>query len=222
MGKIVIVNTLVNTLFTHKFLCLPTPPKEFFKEYKEAVLKFIWNDKPSKIKYFRLVNDYAQLGLKLVDLEIKELALKAAWPTRWAERKQEKLQWAYYLLPIKDNRIWEANLSPEDVNVWRQKYKHCFSVIPSILYAWTTATFTPNITDPYEMLNQNLWANSLIRWRNMPMYDECLVNSNIDKILDIYDVQNYTFVSYNTLVEQFGPVLDPLYYASICVAIPKL
>ena len=42
LGKIVIVNTLINTLFIHKLLCLPTPPHSFFKKYKSLVIDFIW------------------------------------------------------------------------------------------------------------------------------------------------------------------------------------
>ena len=42
MGKIVVINSLINTLFIHKYLALPTPPDDFFKVYKNKVLKFIW------------------------------------------------------------------------------------------------------------------------------------------------------------------------------------
>ena len=49
IGKITVINSLVNTLFIHKFLSLPTPPARFFKRYKSMVQKFLWGDKKSQL-----------------------------------------------------------------------------------------------------------------------------------------------------------------------------
>ena len=80
MGKIVVINTLVSTIFIHKLLALPDPLEIFYKEYKQLVLDFIWDSKIPKIKYDRLIQRYENLGIKLIDMEIKNVALKAAWP----------------------------------------------------------------------------------------------------------------------------------------------
>ena len=55
------------------------------------------------------------MGLKLVDLELKNLALKAAWPLRWTDRDQMELQWLYHHLPVKNADIRECNLDHKDV-----------------------------------------------------------------------------------------------------------
>ena len=78
LGKITIINCLVNSLFTHKLYALPTPGNQFYKKYKEKIVQFIWNGKVPKIGYNKLVQDKNKLGLKLVDLETKEVALKAS------------------------------------------------------------------------------------------------------------------------------------------------
>ena len=82
IGKITVINHLVNLLFTHKFLALPSPPPSFFKKYRHMITQFLWNNSPAKIAYGKLVQDYTKLGLKLLDLETQDTALKAAWPVR--------------------------------------------------------------------------------------------------------------------------------------------
>ena len=68
-----------------------------------------------KIKYEKLVQGYDRLGLKLVDLELKDIAMKASWPCRWADRNEEELKWFFEFLPIKDKGIWECNTASKDV-----------------------------------------------------------------------------------------------------------
>ena len=82
MGRIVIINSLVNSLFIHKLTALPTPAKVYFESYKKRVSKFIWDDKTPKIAYQKLIQKYDKLGLKLTDLSLKNMALKAAWVPR--------------------------------------------------------------------------------------------------------------------------------------------
>ena len=45
LGKITVVNNLINTLFIHKFLALPSPDVSFLQTYKRMILDFIWDNK---------------------------------------------------------------------------------------------------------------------------------------------------------------------------------
>ena len=69
--KVTIVNTLINSLFVHKLTALPTPPDTFFVNYKRTILEFVWGNKPARLKYERLVQNYEHYGLKLADLKSK-------------------------------------------------------------------------------------------------------------------------------------------------------
>ena len=108
IGKICIINTLVNSLFAHKFLALPSPSQEFFTKYKRKILEFLWDKAPPKISYNKLILSYKKLGLKLIDLARKDTALKATWPIKLKERDQTELHWMYDALPIKNNLIWNV------------------------------------------------------------------------------------------------------------------
>ena len=53
-----------------------SPGKEFFDKVKKLICKFIWDGKRAKVAYKTLIRDVGEGGLKLVDLETKNKALK--------------------------------------------------------------------------------------------------------------------------------------------------
>ena len=44
-GKILVVNSLIGSLFTYKFTVLPMPSKEFFKQINKIIKDFVWDGK---------------------------------------------------------------------------------------------------------------------------------------------------------------------------------
>ena len=218
IGKITVVNTLVSTLFTNMFLCLLSPDKEFFHRYRQLVLRFLWDEKTPRICYDRLVQDYKDLGLKLINLELKDRALKASWPVRWVDRDECKLSWFYNGVPMGNSHIWECNISPKDV--LRILNKDGCSISKEILYLWSWTNFKKDVKDYEEILDSKLWGNSLITQVGLPIFKKKLITSNIDRVLDIYDVVEKRFFTYEELVDVFGPNIDRLTYMAIRAAIP--
>ena len=166
IGKITVANALISTLFIHLFMALPTPPPEFFRAYQVMIMKYLWGDTPPRISYKKLVQNYTKLGLKLIDLETKDIAIKAAWPCRWKERKETEIKWVYTLLPVKDKRLWLCNTSSEDIEKHFTNNNRCspkISVIPCIWRAWAKHNYSPTLSDPEDILDSIIWGNSLIR-----------------------------------------------------------
>ena len=221
MGKITIVNSLVNTLFTHKLLALPSPPPDdFFRRYKSIIVDFLWDKKRPTIRYDKLIQDYNKLGLRLVDLKIKDKALKAAWPVRWANREDEHIKWFFTQLPIKDRRIWDCNTLREDAV--KLVSRDSLSVAGDVWLSWCEYNAKSSLSNPEEILVSILWGNSLIRKRYKPIFDNCLVNSSVERILDIYNLESKRFCSYVEVSEQSGRNLTNLYYLGIIAAIPNM
>ena len=220
IGKIVIVNTLVNTLFTNKFMSLPSPPESFFKIYKRIILDYIWGEGKAKISYCKLIQHTEKLGLKLVDLKSKDLAIKAAWPIRWKDRKPEELKWIYTALPIKDERIWETNCKEKATQSYVER--NSLSTIVSIWKAWSKITYKyPEEKD--EILDSVLWGNSQILRQNRPIFDQRLLHSKINKIIDIYDTDKKCFYHYDKICNMYSnTTLTFLLYCSIIAAIPNM
>ena len=220
IGKITVINCLVNSLFSHLFLALPTPSQTFFTEYKSMIVEFLWDGKKAKIAYSKLIQDYYHLGLKLVDLATKDNALKASWPVRWKDRGNQ-IKWIYELFPIKDERIWECNISCQDINKLQIGMDNR-STLGSIWKAWAKLTYKETCLETEEILESMIWGNSLIRMRNQPIFDTKIVDSNIDKILDIFDPVTKKFHSFEQIIEIFGKKLNYLQYCGIRAAIPNL
>ena len=167
MGKVTIINHLINSLFIYKLMALPSPPQEFFKIYRRLVKEFLWNGGVVKIAYHKMVQDYSRLGLKLVDLECKNISLKASWPVRWKERDFEEIEWMYHLFPVKNRLIWEGNVNSKDLAGLAKA--NALSVSIQILYAWATVNFTNEISTYEDVMHEMIWGNSHIRRGNQPI-----------------------------------------------------
>ena len=182
-GKITVVNTMISSLLIHKFMALPTPDQSFFKQYKSIIMDFLWDGKIPKIRYSKLIQDYQNGGLKLVDVEAKNHALKAAWISRWIHAGTfEKLGWLYVNLPVKDTRIWECNLNPKDIDKLGHNCK--LDMGWQILKSWSYFHYSTDM-DFRMKENTPIWGNSMIRHADQPIFDSRLINSNINTIADI-------------------------------------
>ena len=79
LGRILIINTLIVPLFTYRMQVLESPNPAIIKKYHKIIIKFLWQGKRAKIAYKKLIQCYENQGLKLVDLSIKDVAIKAKW-----------------------------------------------------------------------------------------------------------------------------------------------
>ena len=200
----------------HRLNCLPKPRAIFFTLFKKMVAQYLWGDNPPRIAYNRLIQDENRLGLKLIDLETKQEALLAMWPIRWTQRKEEA-DWVYQQLPIKDERAWECNINEKDLKYWHQAA--AMSVVKHIWLVWHKVTYEEPL-ELEEILQQNLWGNSAIRYANKPIFEKKLLSSNIEKVLDLVDITTGNFLTYDQVRDIFGEVIEPLTYCSIIAAVP--
>ena len=78
LGRINIVKTLGLSKLIYNTSVL-TIPEHFVKEINKLTFNFIWEDKRAKIKKTTIIRERQQGGLKMIDFEIMEKALKLAW-----------------------------------------------------------------------------------------------------------------------------------------------
>ena len=115
IGKINIINTLVASLFVYKMMSLPSIPKYMVKKIEREMRHFLWNGASPKIGTKTLRANKIKGGLKLVDLEIRDIALKVTW-IQILKQDNEMAIIAYNNLQIEiGEEIWKANISPQDV-----------------------------------------------------------------------------------------------------------
>ena len=216
-GKITVINSLISSLLVNKFMAIPTPKMTFFNEYKRLITQFIWNNKIPRVRYNKLIQSYDRGGLKLVDLESKNYALKATWLVRWERKNRlDKIDWLYVNLPIKDQNIWLVNLNERDIlkNIPGQ-----LDMGRQILIAWSKINFKSEFSEEFHFTSP-IWYNSLIRRADQPFMDRCLINSPIVYINDIWDKESNKFMEYSQILNNFGEVIPYLTYRSLISSIP--
>ena len=117
IGKITIVKSLAISKLVFLFTSLSNPDYTFFQSLKKTIMKFIWNNKPAKIKHSILINDIKNGGLKLLDPKSFCEALKLSWVKRilgkensciWSTLVQKQLEC------VGGNFIWKCNFTEED------------------------------------------------------------------------------------------------------------
>ena len=66
-----------------------------------------------------------------------------------------------------------------------------------------------------------IWENSLLRRQNKPIWDKTIVNSNMNRIIDIVHPMQQRFLRYEELADTYGLVFSVLWYFSILATLEK-
>ena len=214
-GRVLVVNTLVCSLATQKFICLPTPEESFFDSVKKMIRNFLWKNGRPKIAYNQLVQETHKGGLKLIDLKTKEQALKIKWVKLAMEPKEFFWKHAMRsLMPIPE--LYECNIK-------RDKAKEIFKVDTfwnSVLEAWSEINYHKPVQRE-EILGQVIWYNSHIQLEHTDKAFDKMRKKQILKIRDIYDEQDNKILSYNEVFNRYGDVGCYLTYYRLISSITK-
>ena len=70
MGKILVVNTLIMSLFIYKLMVLPEIPSDIMKKIEKSIENFIWNGKKPKISLQILQEEKVNGGLGLTNITL--------------------------------------------------------------------------------------------------------------------------------------------------------
>ena len=82
LGRITVLKTLIIPIITHLLISLPNPGEMFLKTLNTLFFKFIWQNKPEKLKRDLITQDYKVGGLKMINLSNFVIALKSSWIRR--------------------------------------------------------------------------------------------------------------------------------------------
>ena len=75
MGRVLIVNTLVESLYVYKLSVLSIFDEKLLGELQKEIINFIWKGKKPKIRYDMMISQKKSGGLRLVDMKAKHMAL---------------------------------------------------------------------------------------------------------------------------------------------------
>ena len=216
-GKILIINSLVTSLFTYWLTVLPTPSDQFFKEYNKIVRQFLWDGGKAKVKMDILYSHKLQGGTSLVDLVRCEQALKLQMVGKL--KQNQKLQDVANTLVSSSigSDIWMLNLTNKDYKRYEgQLNRNCFW--KSVLDTWIKIKSDTPI-GKNEILGHSLWYNSYVRINRNYVYFSNWYSHGIKLISDIWNSEASRFAHLSELQEKFTIKIPFTQYHGITKAI---
>ena len=215
IGKVNVINTLCASLFIYKMSVLLNMPPKIRNQVEDLFVKYIWNNGVAKISKEILQGNKDDGGLGLVNLQVKEKALKIAWVQTL--KKDVELSNLVYscITPELKEKIWECNLSTKDV-----EYTVQHGILGQntfwndVLLAWSEYNFEKLVEHSG---NQIIWLNSHIRVNERPiLWTKPLIRGLMYTHQLCKDGQ---FKSARQMYTEFG--LTVMEYNSIVSALPK-
>ena len=189
MGKITVIKTFALPKLIYPFSVLPNPPKQVLDGLITTMFKFIWDDKPDKIKRKRLHQPYENGGLKLTDINFFLNAIKAGWVKRFLDENNHgkwKLLLHEKLKHFGTSLIFESNL--DEAIIHDISKGNIF--LKDILTAWQ------NIKNEYNcskggipLCKHVIWNNKNIKINNKSIFLVNWFNNGIKTIGHLYNYQ---------------------------------
>lgn len=197
IGKVQVINSLINSLFIYKFQCLPNPKEDFFIQYKKRIRDFIWDNKKATISYNKLILSKDKGGLQLRDLKMVNTSLKIAnFRKLFLPIKPFWVQYLRSIIPLSDDHLKIINMQEKDMAHNLGK-----SIFADMCSAWSKINFwTPNTV--VEIYNQLLWFNSHIKIKGKWFFEADMYALGINKVIDLFDLDTgrfYTFDEFKTM-----------------------
>ena len=186
LGKITVIKTLLTSQLNHLFMSIPNPNELFIKKLNTLLFKYIWDEKPDKIKRDILYQPYDKGGLNMIDIKNFMFALKSSWIRRL----------------YKDNKKWKIIIESKiDIhklaNCGEQYIELCYNNITNlfwkdVLLAMKTVVKEQNSFNIFDM---PLWYNNRITINKKHVFYENWYKQGIFYVSDLID-HNKEFLSY--------------------------
>ena len=209
MGKVLIINTLVASLFVYKMMVLPTIPQNTVKEIENIIRNYLWSGKKAKIALNILQNQKSDGGLNLVNLKLKDKALKATWPQILAtEEDYAKLVYNSLRCNGLGHNIWRCTIHPQEIKNWR---------VTNIFWAQTLECWCEyNYYTQFRVENQVIWLNSYIRIKGKSFWWKDCYEKGLVYVHQLFEQQQIK--TFESIQEEFG--IRFMRYSSLISALP--
>jgi len=216
LGRVVVIKSLVLPKLSYVAQMLPNPDQEFIKEVNDMFFKYVWNDKPDRIKRNQFVQNYENGGVKMPDVESHINALKINWIRRFS---RDDKKW------IKLSELCINVLSKDVCCMGLARFKNLKHKIDNkfwydTLFAWSLLISIINNDDLdfNSIAKQYLWWNDKIKIGNKTVRYRHWINSGVLYVNDLLN-KNGSFRTKVDFEETYGVRTNVLEYNGIIRAI---
>ena len=217
LGRIAIIKSLLISKLNYLFLTLPNPPGDFLKELNQILFKFLWNNKPDRIKRTVACRPVSEGGLGMVDIFSYVKALKLIWIRKVCDISYI-FKWKSLILSIFPNVNNLANfgccypiiLAGKINNAF---WKDCLNSFNMFAHKITCSTFDEFLTEP-------IFYNPNILIDKKPFYNSKWHQKGISQIIDFFSREG-KFHTLSEIQEYFDIELSFVTYFGVIKAIKK-
>ena len=196
IGKITILKSLAFSTVIYQCGMITTPTK-FIELITDIAYKFIWQNKPEKIKRQTLIAEYEKGGLKMIDICSFLKAQKAMWVKRFMSN--DKASWkaapTWYLKEFLGADTFRCNL---ECKTKRKDFPHFYWQVMVSWFEIKEITETRK-KSPMDIRRECLWLNKHIRIKKELFKWEEWHSKGINIINDVVE-KNGTFITMEALV----------------------
>ena len=213
-GKVLIVNSLIGSLYVYKMQLLHAISNQHFQEIEACIQNFIWKGKRPKLSLSILMQPKDQGGLGLVNLRYKHKSLLIKW-VQIARQNASIKTLANASLGYDLDLLIRANLNKKDCNKLFPKGNFWATVLSH----WCEANYhEPQSAELVE--EQQLWFNFMIWIDGRPAFFPRAKNAGLLYVNQIWDPATERIKQHSVIVNEFGTCITWLEYAALCQAIP--
>ena len=208
-GRVTVLKTLAVSKLTFLLLSLPNPPKCFLDELNTMFFKFLWQSQCDRIKRNRVVLNYNQGGLKMINIYTfcKSLKLSSLIKYTCLTTKSGYLFNAIYPNLKKFAHFGEnfVNLSLIKNAYWLDVFQSFFFLIQKLKESCNNETF---------FLNQPIWFNSNLEVGGKSMFIKDWYDNGIRFVKDMYTTDG-DIIGIHSLQNNYGIKTNFLEYNGV-------
>ena len=196
MGKVTVVKSYALPKLIYPLTVLENPSTQIIDNLQKEIFKFIWNNKPDKVKRSILFQGYEYGGLKLTNLNLFISAIKASWVKRYLDNENSG-QWKIFL----KNRLEKyGNSLIFDCEIDEKLIKRISlnnNFLNNILTSWIKIKDNLN-KDNIIVAKLIIWNNKNVTENKSTIFYKDWFDRGIQFFEHIFDFRNSTFYNFET------------------------
>ena len=194
-----VIKTFILSKFNHLFMTVPSPDNYFIKQLNSSLFAFLWDNKPDKIKWEYVTQDYINGGLRMVNTECFIQSSKLTWMNRLF--KSEPQPWLQLfektISPISKLALYGSTWYDIIINKTQNKFWK------ETLTSWKKLSDNTPISNSNDIFASPLWYNPKISKTelNLPKWSK----HGISYVGDLLH-SNGTLISQKDLEQKYTPL----------------
>ena len=204
LGKILLIKTKILSKFIHLFTTLPTS-MDVIKEINDILYKFVWDNKPDKIKRKVLCTSYVEGGLKMINIFNFVKALKISWVKRLIADKNPP--WYALFVESYGEPKYLTVMGGEWSSLPQKKMLNTFWI--QVFDFWQELCHQQKVMANADIMQSCLWYNNQLS--DTTLFIDKWFKSGINLVGDIVD-SNGVVISLAILQKQYKITINFLDY----------